>query len=65
MLIGRDIEALHLKPKFDRFTMTGGHDQNYALTIANTSTSEEAHRLPYEVLIRVRIHNMAARMWIG
>jgi hypothetical protein len=35
MLISCHIESLHVKPKFDRFTMAGGHDQDYTLTIAN------------------------------
>ena len=42
--------------------MIGAHYQDYAVAIANTGTREQTNRLPDEILIRVRVYDVAALM---
>jgi hypothetical protein len=64
MLTSRDVETLQNKPKLDRFTVVGAHNQDYAIVIANSRTRKQTDRLTDETLIRIRIYDMAARMWV-
>jgi hypothetical protein len=43
----------------------GAHNEDYALAIANSGTCEQTDRLPDKILIRIRIDDVAAWMWMS
>ena len=55
-----NIEAVPLQPECDRFKVIGGHDEDYALAIANAGTREQGDCLLDVILIHVWVHNVGA-----
>jgi hypothetical protein len=63
-LVSFEIKAFQLQPQLDRFAMIGRHYEDDAFTVTKPGAGEEAHCLPYQTFICVRIHDVAAWMRI-